>query len=154
MRQLHLIVLLCVLTVILAACDMTWVGQEERKNLEAVIYFEVTAANVEHSASVDSLLADGDIEAARKMLQMGIFLDLKDLDQLTRQQFRSKLGARPVSIDEVDLERKALDLQSKYYTAEVRDAGRRYVDIPSDVKYIRESREYLEKMKRIGLPSQ
>ena len=152
MRKEYFSILSCCLCLVWAGCNVNWDGAQERRDLEISLYLEFTKTNLESSALLNSMIEKGEFEKARQMLQMRIFLYLQELDQLSDPQFQSMLGAVPHPVSQEELEAEVSTALAVHYTEDVRKAGRRYASVPSDIQYIRESREFLDKMERLGLP--
>ena len=64
----------------------------DRRNIEISTMLLYLESSAETGTLVESLLEDGEIEAAKRALQQGIFLDLQYLDDLTKESHRALLG--------------------------------------------------------------
>ena len=84
------------------------------------------------------------------MLTTMQFLNLQTIEELTEEDFRIRFGKAYTPMTLERMESEVSDLLDDYYSENVERAGEQYVDIPSDIKAIRESREFLEKMRRRG----
>lgn len=87
----------CMLLALSLGCQQQDMAEDERRELEIAMYYEYRISSLKEFASLDSLIEDGDIEGARKMIRMGMFLDLHELDQLSNPAFRASLGDRLMS---------------------------------------------------------
>jgi len=137
MRKQCLLFAVCI-TLVLVGCKNSWLGEQERRDLETAINFGFIKASVEHSATLDALIEAGEIEKAQKIIRMGIFLDLQQLGRLTDEDYRAVMGKAFVPMAPVLLEKEVISLQRKYYVEGVKAAEEQYVDIPSDIRPIRE----------------
>lgn len=150
MRKEYFSILSCCLCLVWVGCNVNWDGAQERRDREISLNLEFTKTNLETSAMLNSMIEKGEFEKARQMLQMRIFLYLQELDQLSDPQFQSMLGAVPLPVSQEELEGEVSRGLSQITTRKM--SGRRYASVPSDIHYIRESREFLDKMERLGLP--
>ncbi len=146
------IFLVVLIAVLLSGCDHSLKGRNERRNLETSIYFDLIKINIEHSSTLNDLIESGEIDKAHEMIKMGIFLDLNQLDRLVSDDYQAMLGDAVPSTPLEDLKSELGLLYEEYFTEGVKKAGERHASLPSDLKPILESREFLRKMERLGLP--
>ncbi len=141
-----------VFAVVLLSFVQLRVREEDRRNLRTVNYFAFIKSSIKHASTLDALLQTGKTEEAQKIVRMGIFLDLSELDRLMSDDFQAELR-KPVPYESLgDLKEELRILEEEFFTAAVKEAGEHYASLPSDLKPILESREFLRKMDRLGLP--